>query len=826
MYMKGSRPSKEKPRMHRLIDRFDLFAKPCFFRRWIILAVWISVLAGDAVEANDVSKRPQHAHPNVLLICVDDLRCELGCYGVPGIQTPNLDRLAKQSRLFERHYVQVAACGPSRCTLLTGRRENRAWDVWGATRKLAAAPEQPVSFADFFRRQGYRTVSLGKVSHQPGGTMPAKYVDHQVPFSWDVATGPSGPWRDPWRAFFSYAKGESYNRIIKEVKNEPPRLPYESADGDDDSYADALTAQLAIEQLRDLAERNQPFLLAVGFFKPHLPFNAPKKYWDIYDRDKIPSAPWPKPPANVSIQLPLHDSYEPTSHYHWPSGKGNVNADEGRTLKHGYWAAVSYVDAQIGKLLDEFGRLGLDQNTVVVLWSDHGWQLGDYGLWGKFTNYEWALRSPLMIRTPEITQPGESAGGIVETIDMYPTLADLCGLSAPPDLAGTSLKPMIEDPNHPGKSGAISTVGRAGHLGRTLRTDRYRLVHWENVKTKKTVLVELYDHQQDPLETENIAATQPVRVEQLLNQLNAGKTSLLAETGQPIVAVDDSQTGQIEIRQGKQPVLRYNYRTVEPPDGLLDDVAAGNRKYARARSNYIHPLYGPNGEEITEDWSPDHPHHRGIYWAWPGVMSEGELGDLHALQRVFARPTGKIQLRSGDGFAEVEAENEWRWEDKTPIVNETATIRAYQAGQHGRFVDLKFDFTALTDGVTIARRDTTTYGGLNIRLAHMAEVKLSHHADPPALQPQPAWQYSTGIWPAVDQPATLIVLEHAGNPDYPGDYVQYPNLPWFQPAFPRAGTRFTVPTDKSLSLRYRMWILKGGPPEPDEIRKQWNEYNK
>ena len=193
-------------------------------------------------------------------------------------------------------------------------------------------------------------------------------------------------------------------------------------------------------------------------------------------------------------------------------------------LKHGYWAAVSYVDAQIGKVLDEFDRLGLEENTIVVLWSDHGWQFGDYGLWGKFTNYEWALRSPLMIRTPSLTQRGVTAHGIVETIDVYPTLADLCGLPTPASLAGVSLKPLVEDPNHSGKTAAFGTVSRTGYIGRTLRTDRYRLVHWQDTKTAKTALVELYDHQHDPLETESVATNHPEVVRRLLNQLNAEET--------------------------------------------------------------------------------------------------------------------------------------------------------------------------------------------------------------------------------------------------------------------------------------------------------------
>ena len=372
----------------------------------------------------------------------------------------------------------------------------------------------------------------------------------------------------------------------------------------------------------------------------------------------------------------------------------------------------------------------------------------------------------------------------------------------------------------------MSTVSRSGHFGRTLRSDHYRLVHWENKKTKETTLIELYDHKNDPLETENIAEKLPQVVERLLAQLKTGETSLPAETGDTsIVAINDLESGQIGIRQGNQPILRYNYRTVDPPDGLLDKIREGSRKYARPRSNYIHPLYGPNGEELTKDWSIDHPHHRGVYWAWPEVMYNGELGDLHALQRVFARPTGKVKLRQGDGFAEVAAESEWRWEDKTPIVRELATIRAHEAEEHGRFIDLQFEFTALVEGVTVARRETKAYGGLNIRLSPVTGLKLSHHVDAPDSKPRQAWQHATGVWPEAEKPATFVVLEHADNPGYPGDYVEYANLPWFQPTFPRANTRYAIAKDKPLMLRYRFWVFNGGPPDADELRKQWNLYN-
>ncbi len=290
-------------------------------------------------------------------------------------------------------------------------------------------------------------------------------------------------------------------------------------------------------------------------------------------------------------------------------------------------------------------------------------------------------------------------------------------------------------------------------------------------------------------------------------------------------AVRDRDTGQIDLVEGDRRVLRYNYRTVGPPAGTLEKVNAGSRKYARPRSNYIHPLHGLDGVELTKDWSIDHPHHRGIYWAWPEVGFRGQLGDLHALQRVFARPTGKVALRTGEDWAEVEAENRWLWEDKAPIVHEVTTTRAWRSGTHGRFVDLTFRFTALEDGVTLARRGTKHYGGLNLRGAPIAGLKLVHHADAPDATPRRAWQAATGTWKGAKQVATLALFESATNPGFPGDYVEYPALSWFQATFPRAGTRHALKKGAPLVLRYRLWIRAGVATE-GELAEQWTRYQK
>lgn len=462
----------------------------------------------------DAAARP----PNVLFIAVDDLRPELGCYGATHITSPALDRLAREGRLFQRHYVQAAACGPSRCSLLTGLRETRSWDVWQADRERETPPDRPVSFPDLFRRNGYRTVCIGKISHKPGGVMDREQKVHEVPFSWDLAYAPAGKWKDPWGAFFCYADGSVREYGYGRYKADKPA--WEMADVGDHGYADAYNADEAIRQLRDLSERGKPFLLAVGFYKPHLPHNAPKKYWDLYDPATIGLPANNRPPKGGDPAISLHKSEELTTHYAWPGGVGRITDEQAMRQRRAYFACVSYVDAQIGRVLDEYRLLGLDQDTVVVVWGDHGWHLGEQGVFCKATNYEVATRSALIIRTPGMASPGTPATGLVETIDLYPTLVDICGLSLPDGLAGVSLRPLLDDPVHPGKDGAISGYSLNGYDGAALRTDRWRLVEWRHRKTGVTGLVELYDHENDPGETVNVAADHPDLVRNLIARLH------------------------------------------------------------------------------------------------------------------------------------------------------------------------------------------------------------------------------------------------------------------------------------------------------------------
>ena len=475
-------------------------------------AMALSPLAG-AVEGNEANDRP-----NVLFIAVDDLRPELGCYGSAHIRTPEIDKLAKAGRVFKRHYIQSAVCGPSRCSLLTGRRF-WSWDCWKEARKLKTEPAVPVSIAHLFHRGGYRTVCIGKISHLPGGVTDPTGKRHEVPFSWDLAYAPVGKWKDPWGAFFCYADGSV--REYGYGRNKADKPAFECADVSDEGYADGLNAREAIKQLGDLKSRRKPFFLAVGFYKPHLPHNAPKKYWDMYDPDKIPLAPNRKPPKNVDASISLHPSFEMTTHYAWPGGKGKITDAQARRQRHAYFACVSYIDAQVGKVLGELKRLDLDRNTIVVLWGDHGWHLGEHGIFGKHTNFEVAARSPLIIKTPDMPHAGQSTDALAETVDIYPTLADLCGLKAPADLPGVSLRSILGDPNRRVKDGAFSFFGRGRYFGRTLRSDRYRIVEWSDSRKKLPTKLELYDHHSDPGENINIAANPENKklVQKLLAQM-------------------------------------------------------------------------------------------------------------------------------------------------------------------------------------------------------------------------------------------------------------------------------------------------------------------
>ncbi len=447
--------------------------------------------------------------PNVLFIALDDLRPELGCYGFDTIKSPNIDRIAKQGMVFRRAYCQQAVCSPSRTSLMTGTRPDTT-KVWDLVTHFRDALPNVVTLTEHFKQNGYFVQGMGKIFH-PG---------FDDPRSWSVA------WQTPNAPNYATAKSELT------VDEDKPRangkktkgLAYEAGNVKDNFYKDGMVADLAVRTLRDLSKKQEPFFLAVGFAKPHLPFVAPKKYWDLYDPSKIKLAPNPYHPED-SPEYTLTNSGELRNYRGMPD-EGRFPDDIARKLKHGYYAAASYADAQIGKVLDELERTGLNKNTVIVLWGDHGWKLGEHGEWAKHSNMENDANAPLLVSMPGMKAAGKSSNALVEFVDIYPTLAEIAGLSLPGHLEGLSMKPLLDDPNLKWKSAAFSQYPRGQKvMGYSMRTDRYRFTVWVGRKDHSRIeAIELYDHQMDPQENRNIAK-QPANaqlVKQLMEQWRKG----------------------------------------------------------------------------------------------------------------------------------------------------------------------------------------------------------------------------------------------------------------------------------------------------------------
>lgn len=456
--------------------------------------------------------------PNLLFIAVDDLRPQLGCYGERWMVTPNIDRLAKTGMTFNRHYVQVATCGASRHALLTGLRPAVEADYRNGPFKIhraELAARATESFPHLFKQNGYRTVVVGKVSHSNSNSR------DDLPRSWSEVRQLKRRWGARHNFVNAYAQVE---RPASAAKPRNKGYAFESAPIDDKGYPDGWIAEHAVKALGDL--KDDCFCLAVGFVKPHLPFNAPAKYWELYDPDEIPGIPLPHVPDGIDPNISLHPSFELLGQYDVPEG-GLHDAAYIRKLRHGYCAAVSYADAQIGKVLDELDRLDLSKNTIVVLWGDHGWHLGDLGTWGKHTAFERGLRSPLLVRLPGTTPSGQVTNALIETVDIYPTLAELCGVPPPDGLGGDSFAALLHDPDAPGPAEAFGyhkpwkNPNKPDPWGKTLRTDRYRFTRWTTeIDGGKLVSVELYDHQTDPEEGNNIAGQNPEIVKKMMSRID------------------------------------------------------------------------------------------------------------------------------------------------------------------------------------------------------------------------------------------------------------------------------------------------------------------
>ena len=530
----------------------------------ISLAFFLHSGIGTAAEDSATNR------PNILFIAADDMRPELGCYGSEIAITPNLDALASKGLLFNRAYCQQAICSPSRASLMTGARP----DTIQVTENYAYFRDlnpNIITLPQHFRSAGYQTVNVGKIYHgkfndpdKSWSRLPAKEL---MPKDMRKPIGIGG-----------YALKENSDLVAKkkaqfgqDAHSALLKGPaYEAADVSDQTFEDGYNTDLAIATMKQMLQQDQqPFFLALGYKKPHLNFVAPKRYWDLYDPAEIPAGTYTDAPKKGAA-MGLHASFELRTRHGIPK-YGPIGPELSRTLMHGYLACTSYVDAQIGRVLSAIDEAGIRDNTVIIFWGDHGWHLGDMGIWGKATNYEIATRVPMMISTPNMPgrNRGKTTNALVELVDMYPTLCELSGLDLPAHLEGHSFAPLLQNPDQVWKTAAFSQypnpalrewaanpitddmrklffgplindveaaiIEQQGQqwdrelyekhlMGYAMRTDRYRLVAWKDVRAPdaKPVFIELFDLTNDPQETVNIVERHPGKVTELLQQLEAG----------------------------------------------------------------------------------------------------------------------------------------------------------------------------------------------------------------------------------------------------------------------------------------------------------------
>lgn len=515
--------------------------------------------------------------PNILFIAVDDLRPELGCYGSEIAVTPHLDQLAKQGMLFNKAYCQQAICRPSRASLMTGARPESTglFHNYVSLREL-----QPdiLTLPQHFIANGYETAYCGKIFHN--GDTDEGVSWSRKPVKWIKGIKkPAGPYalleNNKMKADSMKAARAKYGEAARKGLAAGPA--YEKADVPDTAYLDGYNTQLAIATMKEMVAADKPFFLGMGYKLPHLNWCAPAKYWDLYNRDEIPMATETSAPQNGAA-MGLHASFELRTRAGIPK-TGPLGPQLSRTLKHAYLASTSYVDAQIGMLLQALEDANIRDNTIIVVWGDHGWHLGDMGVWGKATNYEVATRVPLMIWTPNMPIHGAKTDALVELVDIYPTLCELAKVPLPKHLEGQSFVPLLQQPDRPWKKAAFSQYPNPAlrewaanplsqgmretwfgplikevegriiqqqaekwdrelfeeHLmGYTMKTDRYRLVVWKDHRdsTSAPIYIELFDHHTDPQETKNVASTQPKVVSNLLKQFDQGWQAALPSATQ------------------------------------------------------------------------------------------------------------------------------------------------------------------------------------------------------------------------------------------------------------------------------------------------------
>ncbi len=512
--------------------------KKYFFYWFLMLAFNVMIGCKD--------KQKSGVKPNILFVSIDDLRPTLGVYGDPIAITPHIDQLAAEGMTFRQTFTQAAVCAPSRASLMTGLRADST-RVWHLGDKFREINPHAVTMPQYFSKFGYYTVNLGKIFHN--------YMPDSI--SWDEPDlRPERYKRPDWlkRDGETFYISEEVHRsqVIKRdslLKLRPVRYAdgwntgpaWEAAVVHDTMYYDGAQTELAKKVLTSMAKKGQPFYMGLGYFRPHLPFAVPKQYWDLYDPQKIPLAANPDVPKNAPeytmnsmYELRHYDGFNSIGH---PQSSFRMGEDTSRILKHGYYASVSYVDALLGNLIAHMKEIDIYDNTIIIVWGDHGWKLGDHNSWGKMTNYNIDLEVPMIIRYPDQMNRGAQTHEIVELIDMFPSLCELAGVEIPDYIHGTSFVPLIKEPERSWKKAAFSHFHRRPqhsfdgkrYMGYSINTKEYHYIEWytwDHLSETRGELtnIELFDRQNDPYETVNIGGDQQLAeiVEGLSQQLKEG----------------------------------------------------------------------------------------------------------------------------------------------------------------------------------------------------------------------------------------------------------------------------------------------------------------
>jgi iduronate 2-sulfatase len=482
--------------------------------RSILSLVSILLFVG-LITQHETKAAEETRHPNVLLICIDDLKPNLGCYGDKIAKTPGIDGLAQRGVLFQNAYCNQAVCSPSRNALLTSLRP-QTLGIYDLPTNFRVAVPNAVTMPQYFKHHGYHAAALGKIYHVGHGNT------NDVA-SWSVPhfTGNTGMYQLPENKEMLKKMQAELKAQGKRMDSGPRGPSIENADVPDEAYNDGKVANEAIARLNTAAQTpDQPFFLAVGFVRPHLPFVAPKKYWDMYQRSEFKLPALQMAPEGAPTYAGTNSGE--LRQYSDINAKGPIPLEKGLELIHGYYAATSYTDAQIQKVLDALDANKQTDNTIILLWGDHGWHLGDHGQWCKHTNYEQAAHIPLIVSYPRTLPQGQKTLAMVETVDVYPTLAELAGLNAPEGVEGQSFVPSLKSPSTLARPHVVHVYPRGQLLGRAIRNERYRLVEWRKFGAPfDTAEWEFYDYEADPLESRNLYDPQNPQVQVLKAELQA-----------------------------------------------------------------------------------------------------------------------------------------------------------------------------------------------------------------------------------------------------------------------------------------------------------------